>query len=129
MLSFKNDCIKFLSAIVIKLLQRCPLKYSSVQSLVSVVPQKLVSNSPEAQFEQLLQILLNRKWCLAEACNEIPTQFKGFVSKMKQYHLAEVLCFNMNAGRLDEFYWNYMEDAKHAKVWEVFRFIFTPFAW
>ena len=48
-LSFKNDRIKFLSGIVIKLLERCPLKYSLVQSLVSVVPQKLVSDSAQAQ--------------------------------------------------------------------------------
>ena len=61
--SFKNDCIKFLSAIVIKLLERSHLKYSLVQSLLSVVPQKLVSDSAEAQvkFERLLQILLNGK--------------------------------------------------------------------
>ena len=73
MLSFENNCMKFLSAIVTKLLERCPLKYSLVQSLVSVVPQKLVSDSAEAQvkFERLLQILLNREWCLVEACNEI----------------------------------------------------------
>ena len=85
-LSFKNDYIKFLSAIVIKLLERCPLKYSLVQSLMSVVPQKLVSDSAEAQvrFERLLQILLNGKWCLTEACDEILTRFKGFVLQMKQ---------------------------------------------
>ena len=38
------------------------------------------------KFERLLQILLNGKWCSAEACNQI------------------------------EFYWNYMKDAKHAMV-------------
>ena len=43
--------MKFLSAIVIKLLETCPLKYSLVQSLLSVVPQKLVSDSAEAQVE------------------------------------------------------------------------------
>ena len=48
-LSFKNDCITFLSAIVIKLLERCPLKFSLLWSLVIVVPQKLVSDSAEAQ--------------------------------------------------------------------------------
>ena len=26
-----------------------------------------------------------------------------------------------------EFYWNYMKDAKHTKVWEVFKIIFTLF--
>ena len=31
----------------------------------------------------------------------------------------------MNTDRLDEFYWDCMKDAKHAKVWEVFRIIFT----
>ena len=103
-----------MSAIVIKLLERCPFKYSLLQSLVSVVTQKLVSNSAEAQikFERLLQILLNEKWCLAETCDEILTQLKGFVLKMKQNHLAEFLSFNMNTDRLDEFYWNYMKDAK-----------------
>ena len=46
-----------------------------------MVPQKLVSNSAEAQvkFERLQQILLNGKWCLAEACDKILTQLKGFV--------------------------------------------------
>ena len=110
-----------------KLLERCPLKYSLVQNLVSVVPQKLVSDSAEAQikFERLLQILLYGKWCLAEACNEIRIQFKGFVLEMKQNHLAEFSSFNMNTDSLDEFYWNCMKDAKHPKSWEVFRTIFT----
>ena len=85
---------------------------------MSVVRLKLVSNSAEAQvkFERLLQILLNGKWCLAEVCDEILAQFKGFVSEMKQNHLAEFLSFNMNTDRLDEFYWNYMKGAKHSKV-------------
>ena len=121
----------FLSAIAIKLLERCPLKYSLIQSLMSVVPQKLVSDSCEEQvkFERFLQILLNGKWCSAEACDEISTQFKGFVLEMKQNCLSEFLSFNMNTDRLDEFYWNYMKDAKHAKMWEVFRIIFARFAW
>ena len=91
-----------------------------------VVPQKWVSNSAEAQvkFEWLLQILLNRKWCSAEACDKIHTQFKGFVLEIKQNHLAEFFSFIMNTDRLDEFYWNYTKDVKHAKLWEIFRNIF-----
>ena len=114
-------------AIVINLLERCPLKYSLVQTLVIVVPQKLITDSAEAQvkFEQLLQILLNAKWCSAKACCKILTQFKGFILEMKQNHLAEFLSFIMNTDKLDEFYWNYMKDAKYSKVWEVFRIIFT----
>ena len=79
---------------------------------MNVVQQKLVSDSAEAQvkFEQLLQI---------------HTQFKCFVLKMEQNHPAEFLSFNMNTDRLDEFYWNYRKDAKHSKMWEVFRIIFT----
>ena len=89
-----------------------------------VVPQKLISASAEVQieFEQLLQILLNKKLCSTEACDEILTQFKGFVLEIKQNHLAECLSFMMNTDRLDEFYWNYRKDRK---VWEVFRIIFT----
>ena len=61
---------------------------------------------------------------LTEACDKIFTQFKGFVLEMKQNHLAEFLSFNMNTDGLDEFYWNYIKDAKYAKVWGVFRIIF-----
>ena len=31
----------------------------------------------------------------------------------------------MNTDRLDAFYWNYMKDVKHARVWEIFKNIFT----
>ena len=71
-----------------------------------------------------MQILLNKRWCLAEACKKIRTQFQDFVLEMKQNHLAEFLSFITNTDRLDEFYWNYIKDIKLAKVWEVFRIIF-----
>ena len=44
---------------------------------------------------------------------------------MKQNHVVEFSSYIMNTDRLDEFYWNYVKDTKHAKVWEVFRIIFT----
>ena len=62
---------------------------------------------------------------MAEACDEICIQFKGFVLEMKHNHLAKFSSFNMNTDRLDEFHCNYVKDTKHAKVWEVFRIIFT----
>ena len=62
---------------------------------------------------------------MTEAYNQIPTQFKGFVLEIKQNRLAEVLSFIMNTDKLDEFYWNYIKDAKHTKMWENFRIIFT----
>ena len=69
------------------------------------------SDSVEAQvkFERLSQILLNGKWCSAEACDKIFTQFKSFVLEMKQNHLAELLSVKMNTDRLDELYWNYIK--------------------
>ena len=88
-----------------------------------VVQQKLASDSAEAQvkFERLLQIFRNGKWCLAEACDEIYTQFKGFVLKMKQNHLAEFLSFIMNTDRLDEFLLELHERCKTHKGVGIFR--------
>ena len=40
---------------------------------------------------------------------------------MKKKHLAEFLSFIIDTDRLDEFFWNYIKDAKHA----YFRIIFT----
>ena len=89
-----------------------------------VVPQKLITDSAETQVK-FEQILLNGKRCTAEAYNKIHTQFKGFAMEIKQNHLAEFLSFNISTDRLNEFYWNYMKDTKHAEVWKVFRIIFT----
>ena len=56
LLTFKNDCVKFLSAIVLKLLEKCPLKYFLVQCLDSLIPLNLVSSSSQARvkFQKLL---------------------------------------------------------------------------
>ena len=77
------------------------------------------------KFLRPLQILLNGKWRSADACDEVLTQLKAFVIESKQNHLAEFLDFEMNEDKLDKFCWKYMQDAKYAKLYEVFRIIFT----
>jgi len=87
----------------------------------------LVSPSTEAtvKFEIFLQLLLDAKWRSAEACDKVFTQFKAFVIEIKRNYLAEFFNFKINENRLDEFYWNYMKNAKYAKLWKVFQIIFT----
>lgn len=126
-LAFQNDCMKFLSAIAAKLLEKCPLKYSLIQCLLCVIPKNLASTPTEAttRFERVLRILLNGKWRSADQCDEILTQYKAFVIEVRQNHLAEFLNFDMTKERLDEFYWKYMKDQKYVKLWDVLLMIFT----
>ena len=45
------------------------------------MPQALVTNSLKAQskFERFLQILLEEKWHSAQKCDEVISQFRGFI--------------------------------------------------
>ena len=85
---------------------------------MSVVPQKFVSPSAESvqKLEKFLQILLNGNWHSAEACDEVLAQLKTFVTEMKQNRHAEFLSFKINENRLDELYWNFIENVKYAKL-------------
>ena len=127
LLTFKNDCVKFLLAIVLKLLEKCPLKYPLVQCLDSLIPLNLVSSSSQARvkFQKLLQILLNGKRRSAEECDEILVQYNAFVIEVKQNHLVEFPEFKESNDRLDEFYWRYLKEPKYKKLWSVFLTVFT----
>ena len=109
-LSFKNECIKFLSAFACKLLEKCPSKYPLLQYLVLFRRKWFLHLKATVKFETLLQLLLRAKWCLPE--DEVFAQLKAFVIEMKPNYLAEFLNFKINESRLDEFYWNYTKNTK-----------------
>ena len=60
-LTFKTECVQLLSAMMAKLIERCPLKYPLVTYLSSLNPPKMISSASDvtAKFEKILQIPMN----------------------------------------------------------------------
>ena len=126
-LAFKTECVKLLSALTSKLIDRCPLKYPLVQYLSSLNPKKLISSGTDAtdKFEKILQILLNGGWRSAEECDQLLSLYKTFSVEMKQEHAAEFNDFTPDSERLDVFLGKYMQDDKFIKLWAVFKLLLT----
>lgn len=79
-LAFINECITMLAALTAKLNERNPLKYPLVRYLSCLRPEKLVTTESGASsnFDKILQILLNGKWCSGDDCNELLSMYKSF---------------------------------------------------
>ena len=125
-LTFKTECVQLLSAMMAKLIERCPLNYPLVRYLSSLNPPKMISSTSDvtAKFEKILQILMNGSWRSAEECDELQSQYKAFLVQMKQDHAVDFRDFTPDSIRLDTFLENYMQDhIQFAKIWDIFKIL------
>ena len=126
--AFKTECVQLLSAMTAMLIERCPLKYPLVRYLSSLNPPKMISSASDvtANFEKILQILMNGSWCSAGERDELISQYKAFLVQMKQDHAVDFLDFTPDSRRLDTFLENYMQDhIQFAKLWDIFKMLLT----
>ena len=127
-LSFKTECVQLLSAMMAKLIERCPLKYPLVRYLSSLNPPKMISSASDvtAMFDKILQILMNGNWHSAGECDELLSKYKAFLVQMKQDHAVDFRDFTPDSRRLDTFLGNYMQDhIQFAKLWNIFKMLLS----
>ena len=77
-----------LAAIVTKIQERSPLKYSFARKLISLDP-RLIAAEPDravAMFREVLTKLVDKKWRTPEQADDIWMQYKKLVSEVKQFH-------------------------------------------
>ena len=101
----RQQCITFLSKLTGKLLERSPLKYVIVRSLVSLNPC-YIANSPEnavTRFGLILDKLHSSNWLTADQGDEVLTQYKVFLQEIKLHHLKDFKSYSPTNDRLDIF--------------------------
>ena len=98
---FKKECCAKLATLVTKIQDRSPLKYSFVRKLASLDPGLIVVELDPAvkMFKQVLKKLVDTKWRKTEQADDILTQYKTFVSEMKQFTMKHLLV--SSSGRTD----------------------------
>ena len=94
---FKKDCCAMLAAIVTKIWERSPLKYSFARKLISLDP-RLIAAEPDravAVFREVLTKLVDKKWRTPEQSDDIWMQYKKLVSEVKQFHKDKFAISNL----------------------------------
>ena len=77
-----------LAAIVSKIQERSPLKYSFARNLVNLDP-RLIAAEPDKvvrMFREVLTKLVDKKWRTPEQADDIWIQYKKLVTEVKQFH-------------------------------------------
>ena len=128
MYKFKKECLAVLTTIVSKVQERSPLKYNSARELESLDP-RLIATEPDTavkMFKQVLTRLVDTNWRTTEMANGILTQYKKFVSEIKQFHHEKFAGFKFGDDRLDAFFSGVLNTQKtYEDLWTTVKFLLT----
>ena len=108
---FKKECCTMLAAIVSKIQERSPLKYSFARNLVSLDP-RLIAAEPDKvvrMFREVLTKLVDKKWRTPEQADDIWMQYKKLVTEVKQFHKDKFSGFKFGEDRLDTFFFEVLD--------------------
>ena len=125
LLEFRMECIKFLSQVTNKLLERSPLKYKLVRRLFCLNPKKLVTEPEECTqaFEDVLDKLIETKWRSSTVSDDLKDQYKSFLKVVKKDSELE---FQNCTQRVDTFLYMHIQNKENFKdLWSVFKILLT----
>ena len=107
----KKECCTMFAAIVSKIQERSPLKYSFARNLVSLDP-RLIAAEPDKvvrMFREVLTKLVDKKWRTPEQADDIWMQYKKLVTEVKQFHKDKFSGFKFGEDRLDTFFFEVLD--------------------
>ena len=119
-LGFKSDCLKMLCAIVTKLQERCPLKYSLLRALQAFDPAMMAEHaeSVRTSFQTITKKLVAAKLRSAEQCDAAERQL-GRLLREKEDILKS---YDAKNQRLDEFFYTMLADKpEFLQLWEIIK--------
>ncbi len=126
-MGFRNQCLAFMKAAAMKIIERSPLKYTMVRSFTCLSPLKIVisrSNS-ERRMGDLLQKLYEGNQISSIVADRCKVQFSDLCSRA-QTDLKPVFEGYTAAERLDCFYSKLLfEKDSFVDLWFVVKFVMT----
>lgn len=121
-LSFRKECLNFLKATVMKILERSTLKYDIARGVTSLDPN-LINHSPEVAISRMniaLEELYSKDVITSESAERAKLQYKNMITK--------TFYFREYSGemRLDDFYFRIIgKNAEFSEIWEVIKVLLT----
>lgn len=127
-MSFRMDCLQFLSATVAKIVERSPLRYGIVRAISCLVPSNIASTPvlAERRMQDLAQTMYEKGCITAVAADKCKSQFTDLVSKAASSLRAKFSGFSRSRDRLDAFYFDIIgQDTEYADLFSVVRLVLT----
>ena len=126
-LSFKKECLLLLISVVAKIIEKCPLKSSTVKNCSSPKPHKMAleKNLVKARFKLLLDKLLDLRQLTSSHCHKAQSQLSEFLDTTVKVHETDFTSFDKKLSRLDTFYFSDIEVSKFPELAYVMKLIFT----
>ena len=124
---FRNDCGGIILKLLLKLSERCPLKFSLVRNATSLSPANIAANVDEfsIRFSSLADRLYALNKIKANTADNAKSQYDEFVKFVHLHHKDEFLNFDLTKGRLDTFLRFYLSGKKeYEDLWSICIIIF-----
>ena len=127
-----DQCVSMVKTIVLKLQERCPLKYLIVRCSSCLVPRSIVNDSESVilQFNKVVDKLFKHQQLKNKEADEAKLQFEEFVTNYVPQHSDKFNSFNVSMQRLDKFYGEFLyKNRQYKSMWKVFYFHFYLVTW
>ena len=125
-LEFRMECIKFLSAMSAKIVERSPLKYHLVRYAASVAPVSVLQagTANERNFAGLVESLYASQNITATAADTAKMQYSALCNVAQTEMKTLFENFVPGTTRLDEFYFNRLDKQReYVELWRVIKLI------
>lgn len=127
-LQFRMECIKFLSAMSAKIVERSPLKYNLVKFASSVTPISVLKGGTvdEQNFSGLVEKLYTSNNINATVADVAKVQYSALTRLAATEMKTSFETFTVTTDRLDAFYYNVLDNKPDfAEIWQVMKLIFV----
>ena len=127
-LEFRMQCIDFLAAMAMKLIEKSPLKYSLTRAVSCLVPQTLqiCRRVSEDRMQKLVEILYESQNVTATVADKVKNQFHALCDKAASHQAAYFSAFSRKEKRLDHFYFGLVgKDPGVVELWSVIKIVLT----
>lgn len=126
-IELKLQCQDFIFAMVSKIIDKSPVKYSIVRCMSCLDPRHMVANPHDCyvKLKRILSALVDASRIRETDCEQILQQFNNFLSEIVLKNQSEFSKFSPadKGFRLDQFLHKHFSEEKYQKVWGIVKML------
>ena len=127
-IQFKKDAVSMLSAVVSKLQENCPLRYTVVRTASCLSPESITLHQEKSKlkFSKLVEQFFEGKWLSENECEDVKLQYDKFLSSSAKEYEEKFVEFDRASDRVDLFFGKFLNENKaYGSLWKVCKILFT----
>jgi len=125
--AFKSNSKSMLVALILKIQERCPLRYAIARFASSLSPENILNKRDLCVrfYEKLCDRLYESSWLGSKDADKAKQEYASFVKSANSSLRLEFLTFDPKIDRLDHFYRKVLDVGHFKNCWGVCKFVLT----